>query len=178
MARPSPLTESLRVEIGKRIASGESIRAIAREKKIPESTLRKNFSAQAPLIKSVATALASAELELASLPVSAQRAARSLADQFKDIQNDYATAAARSTKTAVKFANLAGKVADDIPEDFAGAEALASASLATELTKTMNAALVPATNLISVSKPKIEPAQSDEDRKTIFEVVHTKISNG
>lgn len=45
MARPNPLTDSLRVDIGRRIAAGESIRALAREYKIAESTLRSNFSA-------------------------------------------------------------------------------------------------------------------------------------
>lgn len=117
MGRPSKLTEPLRVEIGKRLAAGESIRALAREFRIAESTLRLNFSAQAPEIRSVATALATAETELMRLPVSAQQSARSLADQMKQVSNSLGQAAVNGAAINAKLTHLAVKKLDTITED-------------------------------------------------------------
>ena len=152
MGRPSKLTEPMRVEIGRRIAAGESTRALAREYRIAESTLRGNFSAQAPAIRNVATALANAEVDLLRLPIAAQQSARSLADQLKSIQLGYGETADRATKTALKMAKLAGRIADEIPEDSVGPDALASAAVVGELSRVVNHALTPASNLIAANK--------------------------
>lgn len=141
--RPSKLTEPLRVEIGKRYAAGESIRALSREYKIPESTLRLNFSAQAQEIREVATALACAETALMRLPVSAQRSALSLADTLKATQTSYSQAAQTGASNAAKLQSLAeakiNRLDDDCePEELRPIAALAetakiSAALATSL---------------------------------------------
>lgn len=161
MGRPSVLTEPMKVEITKLIAEGVPIREVARKFKVGEATLRRNFSAQVPVVKDVAQRLATAERDLAHLPVSAQRAARTLADQLKGIQDDYAAVAAKGAQTAKKIADMAGRIMDGEEVD---PNKVKNAAVAAELHKAANVALVPATALVAVNKGKDqEQAKSLED---------------
>jgi hypothetical protein len=146
MGRPSVLTEPMKVEIGRRLAAGESLRAVSKATGVSYSTLRDNFSAQVPEIRDVAQALASAESRLLTLPVSAQQSARSLADQLKTIQSDYAAVAAKGARTANRIADLAGRVMDGEAVD---PNQIANAAVAAELHKAANVALIPATAMVT-----------------------------
>ena len=160
MGRPSKLTDPLRVEIGKRMAAGEPIRALAREFRIPESTLRKNFSAQAPKIREVAQALATADLGMAALPVTAQRSARSLADQLMAIQSHYATAAEHGARSSERLQAMADRFSARLEERADEVEGLDPKDLAivAALHETANKGAAMASNLIAANKPKEQAA--------------------
>lgn len=161
MGRPSVLTEPMKEEIGRRLAGGETLRGLSKAMGIAYTTLRRNFSDQVPQIREVAQTLARAEAQLAQLPVSAQRAARTLADQMKAIQNDYASVAARGAQTASKIADLAGRIMDGEEVD---PNQIANAAVAMELHKAANVALVPATAMVAASKGQDQKqAKSLED---------------
>jgi transposase-like protein len=151
----------MKEEILKRMAAGDSIRQIARDFGIGEATLRRNFSTQAPQVKELATTRAKVEIEMARLPVSAQRAVISLTEQIKSIQNDYASVAAKGARTANAIADLAGRVmaGEQVePRD------IANAAVAAELHKAANVALVPAQAMVTANKGKDqEQAKSLED---------------
>lgn len=149
--RPSVLTEPLKVEITKLITEGVPIREVARKYKIGEATLRRNFSAQIPLVKDVAQRLATVERDLAHLPISAQRVARTLADQMKDIQDSYASVAVKGAQTADKIADLAGRV---MAGEAVDPNQIANAAVAAELHKAANVALAPAQALVASGKGK------------------------
>lgn len=117
MARHCPLTDPLREEIGRRLAAGEPLRALAREFRIAPSTLSRNFSEQSPKVRMVATALARAELDLLALPVTAQRSARTLADQMRAVSSHLAVAAENGAVIAGHLLNLAAKKTLQLTED-------------------------------------------------------------
>lgn len=168
MGRPSVLTEPMKTEILKQLAEDVPIREVARRTGISEATLRRNFSAQVQKVKDVGTALARVNHDLTLLPVSAQRAAITLADRLKNIQDGYATAAERSTRTSVKLANLAGRFADQIPDDGdVSQEDMKNALAASEIQKAANVALLPASNLIAANKDGIKPGEGDGLAETI-----------
>ena len=162
MGRPSVLTEPMKVDILKQLAEDVPIREVARRTGVSEATLRRNFSAQVQKVKEVGTALARVEHDLTQLPVSAQRAAISMAERMKSIQGGYATAADRSTQTAVKLANLAGRLADQIPDEGeVDTQHLKDALTVSEIQKAANVALLPASNLIAANKPKAGEEESE-----------------
>ena len=159
MARPNPLTDSLRVDIGRRIAAGESIRALAREYKIAESTLRSNFSAQAPIIQDVAQRLATAEADLLRLPVTAQRSARTLADQLRDASTSLAAAAVNGAQINERLTGLAVKRLNEINEQ-SGPEDLKPIAA---LVATGNEASKTALALVNANKGQAQGETSLED---------------
>lgn len=165
MGRPSKLTEPMKADVLRMLAEGKGLREVSRDTGIAYTTLRRNFSDQVPKVKDVGMALARAELDLAKLPVSAQRAARTLADRLKDIQEGYATVTERSTKTSIKLANLAGRLADQIPDEGeVDTQHLEDALAASKIQKAANVALLPASNLIAANKGQDQKqAKSLED---------------
>jgi hypothetical protein len=132
------------------MAAGEPTRALAREFKVGEATLRRNFSAQAPVIQDVAQRLAAAELDLAHLPVTAQQSARTLADQLKSVQDHYAKTAELGADTAHRLAGIANRQAQKLKDDVVADDLRTIAALS----DTANRALNPASNLIAANKPK------------------------
>jgi len=139
-----------------RIAAGESVRALAREYRIAESTLRANFSAQTPRVRAIATALAIAENDLIQLPVTAQRAARSLADQMRHISSHLAMAAANGAVTAGHLSGMAAKKTLALKDDV-DPEALRTIAA---LSTTGNEASKIAMGLLQANK--VDAAQPDE----------------
>lgn len=148
MGRPSKLTDKQWGEIGRRLANGESNRALAKEYKIAVSTISERFSERVPEIKELAQAIATTERAFERLPVSEQCSVRKLADQLKDIQDDYAETAANGAKTAAHLSRLARAKASRLTED-ALAEDLRGVAA---LSETANKALQPASNLIAANK--------------------------
>lgn len=109
MGRPPALDDRQKAEIGRRLAAGESGRKLAKEFRVSESTIRANISAHSAKIRSVANKLATAEVELGELPISAQSAARSLADQLKGLSTSLVKTAAVNGKTAERLAAMAAE---------------------------------------------------------------------
>ena len=107
MGRHLKLTDFQAAEIQRRMAAGEPTRALAREFKVGEATLRRNFSAHTAKIQSVANRLASAEVEMAELPISAQMSVRSFADHLKTINNNVARAVRAGSETAAFLSEAA-----------------------------------------------------------------------
>ena len=178
MGRLSVLTDSQREEIGRRLASGETLRGLSRSLGIAYTTLRRNFSDQAPAIKNVAETLARAELDLASLPRPAQRAARTLADQLKSIQDSYATAAINGAQTAAHLSGLAQRRASTLDID-AEAEDLRTIAA---LQETANKALQPAASLIAGGTKRVDLAAdrdaTETDGRLEIVLIRPALSNG
>lgn len=120
MARPSKLTEKQWLEITDRIARGESIRALSREFKIAESSIRERVANTAKQIKEVAYQMAETQIALKAMPVSAQIIAHNLADELKQISMHLASAAKYGAATAHRLNGIAhdqvGKIDDAEPE--------------------------------------------------------------
>ena len=109
MGRPSVLNPRAKSEILRRLAMGEKRSALRKEFKLTETTFRRNFSADVSKVREVGTALATAEMALASLPISAQVSARTLADHLQGITRHAAEAAATGMQTAAILQNRALK---------------------------------------------------------------------
>lgn len=119
MARPSKLSQAQKIEACRRMASGtESIREIGREMGISETTLRRNFSAQAPIIRTLATRLSATEIDIGRLPVTAQESIRTLATQMTMVSKHLANAAEDGAKVQAILAGKALKLAEKIGEDY------------------------------------------------------------
>lgn len=115
--RPTKLSDRERAEIGRRLALGESKRALAREFKVSEAFIRSNFSAHVAEIKNVATRLAGAELDLQGLPISAQASVRSLTDQLKGLGKTIIETAALNGETARIMSTRALEAASALESD-------------------------------------------------------------
>ena len=100
MGRPPALNDRQKAEIGRRLAQGEGMSALAREFKVGLTTLKRNFSDHVTEIRNVANALAQTELVMESMPVSVQVSVRSLADSLKGISLGAAKAADIGMQTA------------------------------------------------------------------------------
>lgn len=153
MARPSKLTPAQWAEVEKRSAAGETARALGKEFGVDEAAIRRRVSPQTPQVRKVATKLAEAQTELATLPLRQQHLAVSLAETLVGISRDYASAAAISTKTGLRMHALANSEAQKVDD----ADPLAPGSLdalkgIAALTKLGNEALVPASNLLAANK--------------------------
>lgn len=159
MGRPSKLSSIQEREICQRLASGESNRSVAKAYRVGEATIRRIFSAQVPKVRDVAQRLASVELDLAALPVSAQVSARSLADQMKGIQSHYTAAALDGAATAARLHQIArAKVtmlgSDCETEDLKPIMALS---------ETAKSAASLASNMLAANKGKSETTSTLED---------------
>jgi len=166
VGRPSKLSSVQEREILQRLAAGESNRSVAKDFNVGEATIRRIFSAQVPKVKDVAQRLAVAEKELESMPVSAQRATRTLADQLKDIGTNLASAARFGSATASRLAELAHGQLDGIqaPDGSLDGGKMLNIGI---LTRTANEAAVPALRLVVATQGNPPDAPDEEDRPTL-----------
>jgi hypothetical protein len=99
--RPSKLTPQQWEEVGKRLAAGEQSAKLAREFGVSKSTLSGRFSAfPHQQVRKLGE-------ELAALPVQAQNAAVSLADELRSVSRHLAAAARYGSATAHRLTALA-----------------------------------------------------------------------
>ena len=118
MARPSKLTEKQWAEIERRALAGESVRALAKTYGVGEATIRgRGVSAQVAEIKDVAKQIVRVEESLASMSVSAQVSAHSLAAELREISTNLAGAARHGSKTAYRLSEIAALQIDKINSD-------------------------------------------------------------
>lgn len=100
MGRKSKLTDEQWEEIKTRNLAGESLRSLAREFGVGESTAREKVSAQTAQIKDVAKQILNTKAAISALPVSAQISAYNLADKMMIMQGDLSDAAIAGANTA------------------------------------------------------------------------------
>lgn len=165
MARPSKLTEKQWQAIAERMASGESVRSLAREFKLSESTIRERLSAQTEKVKAVANQILATERELKALPISAQITAHNLADQLRSISGHLASAANYGAATAHRLSGIAHAkvemIDDGAPLDESSVEELKGISA---LTRMANAASEIGINLLRANKEQIDAMNKGQMR--------------
>jgi len=158
MARPSKLTDAQWEAIGKRLLNGESAAALAREYKISKASISVRFSKRIETVKTVASQLVAAESAMSLLNVSEQIAARSLADDLKDISMHLAGAARYGAATAHRLSGIANSKAAEIddatPLDDDGIKTLKGIAA---LTQVSNASAETGLRLLQANKDIISP---------------------
>ncbi len=107
MAAKPVLTQKQWDSVENRILAGESIRSIAREFKIGESTIRKRLGARAHQVKDVANKIVAAESAFNELDVGAQIKARTLANDLMAISENMASGAVHGSMTYRKLSRMA-----------------------------------------------------------------------
>lgn len=159
MGRPSKLTTAQWDQIGKRLLQGEKARALAREFKVGESTIRERFSDVHGKVKSVANQLVAADAALNDLPISAQLSAIALAQELKAMSTHLASAGKYGAATAHRLAGMAHQRVAQIdaskPLDEKGIETLKGVAA---LTRLANDASQIAVSLISANKDTMKKA--------------------
>lgn len=116
MARPSKLTDKQWAELEKRHLNGESVKDLAAAYKIGIQTVRDRVIIRNGLVKEVAQQIVAVEQRFASLPVSVQVAARTLADELKAITTHLTGAARHGAMTAHRLAQIANAQTERIDE--------------------------------------------------------------
>ena len=95
MGRKSKLTPEQWAEVQRRMLEGKaSVRSIAKEFGITESSVRGKISAQTAQIKSVANQIVETERALLALPINAQITAHTYASKLRAISDDVLTGTA------------------------------------------------------------------------------------
>lgn len=157
MGRKSKLTDKQWEEVRQRHIDGESIRSLADEFKVAESSVREKISGDTKRIKAVANQILETESALKALPISAQISAHNLADQLRAISGHLAGAANFGAATAHRLAGIAnGRVAqidDAKPLDDKGITELKGIAV---LTKLANEASEIGVNLLRANKEQID----------------------
>jgi len=152
------------------MAAGEATRALAREFRVGEATLRRIFSAQAPIIQDVAQRLATAEADLLRLPVTAQQSARTLADQLRQASTSLAAAAVNGAQINERLTGLAVKRLREIDEQ-SEPEALKPIAA---LVATGNEAGRTALALVGANKTAVQQEESEAPERIEIVLVRPK----
>lgn len=117
MGRPPKLSDRQKAEIGRRLATGESMASLAKEFKVGRATMTRVFSGRVQNIEKVAKTLAMVELEVDRMPVSEQVSVRTLADQLKSLSESAVHAGATGMKTASLLHERAWKHVKSLDEE-------------------------------------------------------------
>lgn len=168
--RKSKLSEQQWNEIRKRLLAGETGRDLAKEFGVSESAIRLKFSAQIAKIKTVANQIVTAEKTLHTMPISAQIATLTLADDLRSISSHLSSAARFGAATAHRLSGIAhtqvAKVDDADPME--SQEALQAIAA---LTKISNDASKLGLDLIVASKKDPLPDEGEKQKLVGFRVV-------
>jgi hypothetical protein len=159
MGRPSKLSDRQWAEIGRRLAAGEGVRALAKEFRVSHGTISERFSDRVPRLRELATTLATTEAEVERLPVSEQATVRTLADQIRGISESLVKVAALGGKTGEILAGHANRKAARLGDDPDPEEL----KMVVGLTEGANRAVVPAVALINSGKEKAEDLRQNMD---------------
>lgn len=157
MGRKSKLTDAQWEKVGKRLLGGEKVRQLAKEYGVAESTMRERFSDINGKIKAVANQIVATDGALRELPISAQIAAISLADDLKAISHHLAGAAKYGSATAHRLSALAHdqvqKIDDGDPLSGESIEAMKGVAL---MTKLANDSSQIGVNLLAANKDTVK----------------------
>ena len=153
MGRKSKLSEKQWADIQRRVLEGESVRALAKEYGIAESSLRGKISVETAQIKIVANQIVSTERAIQALPISAQITAHSLASKLRSISDHLAAAANYGAATAHRLSALANAQIEKIDD----ADPMSTADVlrgAAALTSVANESGKMGLNLLAANKDK------------------------
>lgn len=157
MGRKSKLTEKQWEHIGQRLLKGEKGRELAREFGVSEAAIRARFSAQNAEIKTVANQIVATETALKSLPISAQVAAKNLADDMLAMSTHLAGAGKFGAATAHRLSGIAHakvqEIDDATPLDEESRNALRDVAVLTEMAN--KASTIPM-NLLAANKELVK----------------------
>lgn len=103
MGRPRKLSEEQLHRLMERHIAGESIRKLAGEAKMAESSLRALISAQSAQIKSVANQMVSAERAFQQLPLSAQITTKTIASRLMRMMDNMAAGSELASGSYMKL---------------------------------------------------------------------------
>lgn len=107
MARPSKLTDDELAALRDRHINGESIRSLAKEVGMGESSLRERISAQSAQIKKAANQIVETKRTLKALPLSAQIAAHTRAEMLTQMGDRISSAGNDTALVSEMFAKAA-----------------------------------------------------------------------
>ena len=143
--RPSKLTPTQWEEVGKRLCAGESAASLSREYGVSQATISQRFS---ELPKAAIRKLGQ---ELAAMPVRAQQAVISLADELRSISSHLAAAGRYGAATAHRLQALAHGEVQKI-DDAAPLESIEALRGVQALTRLANDAASTGLNLLAANK--------------------------
>lgn len=164
--RPSKLTPEQWGEIGRRVAAGESMGALALEFDVSKSNISGRYSQKAERIRIVANKLVDANRALTSLPESERPLAVRLADDLKSISLNLTRAAKAGSATAAHLAELATERSKSIMRTEPKDGMLVDQGVRSDvfdLSIAANRAAAPALRLLVVSQGRDLPAEDLED---------------
>jgi hypothetical protein len=161
MGRPSKLDERQWAEIGRRLAQGEKAADLAKEFKVSRPTIVGRFSNKVSEIRSVANALASAEMAIERMPVSDAMSVRALADSLKQVGGNLVRAAKAGSDTSALLAEIANQKAARVVGEDGKVDGATIAEIAV-LTEASNSAAKPALKLVTSSTSPAKANESDE----------------
>lgn len=168
MGRKSSLNDKQWAEIEARMVKGERGRRLAEEFGISEAAIRKRFGAQCAQIKAVANQMVAAETAFSALPISAQIAARTLADELKEISMHLAGAARYGAATAHRLSGIAhskvGEIDDAAPLNDDSMKVLKGIAALTQLAN--QAAEIPL-NLLKANKETVDELNRGGNDKAV-----------
>ncbi len=157
MGRKSKLTAEQWLIVERRMVEGESIRALAREYGVAESSIRQRKTTQVAEIRNAATALVAAERTIASLPISAQISAHTLAARLRAISDSLAGAAQMGAATAHRLSAIANSQVAKV-DDADPSKSMDMLRDVAVLTKMANEASTIGLNLLSANKEIVKNA--------------------
>lgn len=159
MGRKSKLSEKQWEAVGQRLLKGEKGRALAKEFGVSEAAIRARFSAQNAEIKTVANQIVATESALKALPITAQVAARNLADDLLAISSHLAGAARFGAATAHRLQGIANAQVEKVDDAEPEFDTLQKVGV---LTKLANDASVMGFNLLNANKEQIKLLTNQE----------------
>jgi len=164
--RPSKLSSRQWAEIGRRLATGESTSALAREFKIGKARISERFQVKTKELKALASQIVDVDTALEQLPVSEQGTVLSLADQMKATTANLAAAARHGSATSARLAQIANAKATQLDPAAVDMEDLREIA---GLTQTANQAATIGTALVAASKndPQAKPTVGPEEEQDL-----------
>ena len=137
MGRKSKLSEKQWDDMKRRNLDGETLRSLAREYGVSESTAREKISAQTAQIKNVANQIVATAMAVKELPLSAQVSAHNLADKLLAISMSLSDAAIAGAITAKRINEAAqNHIANKKDADLMGEDGLKAMMAASMIAKT------------------------------------------
>jgi hypothetical protein len=170
MARPSSLTDKQKQEILRRSLAGDSPYVIAREMKIPESTVRRNVSAVSEEIKTATNQLVTAEEKIAALPVPAQIIATEYAASLRAMRAEIGKAAVYGARNSARLHALATIALDQATQD-PGAIDSEALKIAAGVTRAGNEAAAIALDLMRINKESAADESPDTKPPSVIQLV-------
>lgn len=157
--RPPALTPGQQDEVRRRLAAGETAKALAVEFKVGRATIQR-LSGVSVTVRKVAETVAAAQTALASLPVQQQHMALSLAEKLRSISDNLASAAEYGAKTAHRLQALANSQVSKV-DDADPMKSVGQLRDVGVLTKLANESASIALNLVAANKDRVKELNSD-----------------